>query len=110
MPTRIIACSFSLIAFALALVIGLIAGNPTLGILQSALAAGFVCLLLGAMIGRIAHRVIEDDIARYQQRHPIPDEQEALAAEESRPENQQDADAPRERGATDPSTPARPAA
>lgn len=110
MPTRIIACSFSLIAFALALVIGLMAGNPTLRILQSGLAAGFVCLLIGAMIGRIAHRVIEDDIERYQEQHPIPDENDALAAEDSRSDNQQDADAPHEHASTDRSTSARPAA
>jgi hypothetical protein len=93
MPTRIIACSFSLIAFALALVIGLIVDNPTLTILRGALVAGFVCLLLGAMVGHFAHRVIEDDIERYRQEHPIPDEDEALAAAESQFEDSQDAEA-----------------
>lgn len=110
MPTRIIACSFALIAFALASVMGLFAGNPSLTILQSALAAGFACFLIGLLIGRIAQRVIEDDIAQYQQQHPIPDEQEALAAEDARPDNQQDAETPTDANATAPSPGARSAA
>jgi len=110
MPTRIIACSFSLIAFALASVIGLLAGNPALTILQSALAAGFAGFLLGLLIGRIALHVIDDDIQQYQQHHPIPDEHEALAAEESRPDPKQDAETPTDAKAIDPSPGTRSAA
>lgn len=63
--------------FTAALVVGYAAGNSAFTILIRAIGAFFVCLLVGQVIGGIAQRTIESDIAAYKRAHPIPDEQAA---------------------------------
>ena len=61
-PTRVIAASCGLSGFAVAIIAGLMADNPTENILIHGIAALFVCNFLGWVIGGIAERTVRDSI------------------------------------------------
>jgi ABC-type proline/glycine betaine transport system permease subunit len=74
MPSRIIATSLALVAFATAVVGGIWADNPALTTIARALVAMVVCYLVGSIIGSIAQRVIDENIQNYKQANPAQDD------------------------------------
>ncbi len=74
MPTRLIASSVALIAFVIALSMGIAAGNTATYNLVNALGALFICYLLGLVVALVAQRAIDEHIAEYQRTHPLPEE------------------------------------
>ncbi|MEX0741482.1 MAG: hypothetical protein WD294_15830 [Phycisphaeraceae bacterium] len=95
MPTRLIATSFALIAFATAVLTGIIADHAAGVILYRALIAMVGCYLAGLVIGAMAFRALQDQIQRYKRAHPLEpadDEsatpQDALASSSSDPSEQ----------------------
>lgn len=50
---------------------GVAAGNPATLVLYRAAVAMVVSYLVGKIVGSVAHRVIEDDVAAYKREHPI---------------------------------------
>lgn len=62
-PTRIIAASCGLAGFALAIVFGLLADNPSEDVLFRGLVAMCSCNLLGWVIGAIAERTVRDSVS-----------------------------------------------
>jgi uncharacterized protein involved in response to NO len=62
-PVKVIACVFALAAFAVAIIAGLSAGNSAARVLGSALAAMFICHIMGLVIGTIGHRVVTDHLS-----------------------------------------------
>lgn len=84
MPTRLIATSFALTAFAAAVLAGIVADNPASTVLWRALLAMVGCYVAGALIGAIASRALEDQIDRYKQAHPLePIGDEAIDSDEA---------------------------
>ena len=72
MPTKVIAASFALIAFALAIVLGVVAGNSPTTSIWRALVAMVVCYFLGQMIGYAGRKAMTEHVERYKLEHPIP--------------------------------------
>ena len=72
MPTRVIASSFALIAFALAIVMGLYVGNEAIAILSRALLVMFISYWVGMCVGAVGHRAIQEHLNRYRLDNPIP--------------------------------------
>lgn len=70
-PGRLIASGFGLAGFAVAIVAGLAAGNPSDRILTVALASMFVCHLVGLATGLIAERIVQDHMTRYREARPL---------------------------------------
>ncbi len=79
-PSRVIAVCFGLVAFAIALVMGLSAGNETLVILQRAILAMLGCMMVGWVVGVIAQRAVQDRIDAYKKENPIPLERDQETA------------------------------
>ncbi len=79
-PAKIIATCFALVAFAAALVIGALVGNPLGTVLFRALVAMCICWLVGYLVGLVAQRTVELNIARYKQAHPIVADADAVSA------------------------------
>lgn len=71
MPTRLIATSLALTAFAAAVLAGVAADNPAATVLWRALVAMIACYIAGAVIGAIASRALDEQIDRYKRKHPI---------------------------------------
>lgn len=86
MPTRLIASSFALIAFTLALVMGVSAGNTTTRTLINALGAMMVCYMVGMFISSAAFGAIREHIEEYERNHPMP--QQYVEQEETSPEGE----------------------
>ena len=78
-PSNVIAACFSLAAFAVAILAGLVSGNGAISILVRAVLAMIVCYPVGLIIGLVCQRVVDDQMASYRQANPIADE--AAAAE-----------------------------
>lgn len=85
--------SCGLTGFAIAIIAGLAADNPSSVILTRALTAMAVCYVIGIFIGYIAARAVDDATALHTIRNPAPDVEEvretARAAFESSLEPQQ---------------------
>lgn len=71
MPARMIATIFALAAFAVMVVVGMLAGNPALIILWRALMALVACYVAGRILGALAQRAVREHIEQYKQRYPI---------------------------------------
>lgn len=72
MPARVIAGCLALTGFAVAILAGLAAGNPTLTILVHALIAMAACYAAGMIIGAVAYRAITEHVEHYKTNNPIP--------------------------------------
>lgn len=73
-PVKSVAACFGLAAFAVAIVSGLAAGRGMQEILGGAIASLFVCFAIGAVIGVIAERAINEGAARYRAAEDTMDE------------------------------------
>ena len=62
MPTRIIATSLALLAFAIAIAAGLLAQNPPQQILWRALVCLVTCYGVGAVVGAVAQRAMDEHL------------------------------------------------
>ena len=71
-PTKAIASCFSLAAFSIAIIAGLGAQRSAASILITALAALFICHILGAVAASVIEVAIREHIKRYQALKPIP--------------------------------------
>lgn len=78
--TKVIAASLALSAFAIAIIAGLVAGNPARTILFNAVVCMILCQLLGMFIGVIAERAVTEHLAAYKSANPVPDAASATSA------------------------------
>ncbi|MHC4995772.1 MAG: hypothetical protein ACYTGQ_12040 [Planctomycetota bacterium] len=74
MPSRVIATCLALIAFSMAIVLGVAAGNPPLTIVWRALLMMLVTWVIGSVIGAMAQHVVTENIASYKIEHPLATE------------------------------------
>jgi putative Mn2+ efflux pump MntP len=65
-PTRVIAASLGLSAFAIAIVAGLAADNPAQTILVRAMASLVACHIVGWCVGMVAERTALEAVAAYE--------------------------------------------
>lgn len=72
-PAKVIAASFALAAFAVAVIAGLASGNPTRAILTDAILAMLACHLAGLFIGALMQRVINEHLDGYRAATPVPE-------------------------------------
>ena len=77
--TRIVASCFSLAAFALALLSGMLSGNPAHSVIGNALFWLAACYLLGIVIARIANIAVSERLAEYRVERPIPTDADLVA-------------------------------
>ena len=61
-----------MVGFTASLVVGGAAGNPAATVVWRSLIAFLLCYLVGKIVGFVAQRTIEEDIAAYKREHPIP--------------------------------------
>ena len=80
MPARMIATIFALAAFAVMVVVGMLAGNTAWTILWRALMALVACYIAGRILGALAQRAVREHIEQYKQRHPISASQPGAGA------------------------------
>ncbi len=73
-PSRVIASCFAITGFVAALVIGFAAGLATDDILLRAIMVMIICWPVGRLLGWMAQRAVEENIAQYKRAHPIPDD------------------------------------
>ena len=76
MPNRI-AATTSLIAFALCLVMGMLAENPFATILLRALAAMVVTLIVGMILGAMGQKMIEENLKNAEKSSENPESKSA---------------------------------
>ena len=79
MPSKLIASSLALLAFAAAVVAGLIVDNPATTIISRALIAMILCYIAGSAIGAVAQRALEEHVEQYKRAHPLDSEADELA-------------------------------
>lgn len=85
--SRIVAACFALAAFALALLSGLFAGNPTSTVLTNALFWLTACYILGLVIARIANTAVTERLAAYRDERPIPTPDATTESDQQQPED-----------------------
>jgi len=73
MPTRLIASSIALIAFAAAVLAGVVADNAASTIMLRAIVAMIGCYFAGLLIAHVGHCAVAEHIEQYKQAHPIED-------------------------------------
>ena len=71
--SRVIAGSFALAAFAVAVLSGLFSDNPASAVLGRAVMSMVVCYPIGLMAGMLCERVITAHVEAHRQSHPAPD-------------------------------------
>ena len=64
-PTRVIASSMGLSAFAIATIAGLAADNPADSVLMRALVSMIVCHVIGVTLGMIGERAVREGVEKY---------------------------------------------
>lgn len=69
-------------AFAAAMVVGVVVGNPAETVLWRAIIALATCWIVGYFVGRVLQRTAEEYVQRYKESHPIPETVEDLDAME----------------------------
>ena len=84
-PTRVIAASCGLTAFAVALVSGLAVDNPMERVLARALGCMVVCQLVGWVVGRLGEKAIADAIEKFNASKPTPETAKGGAGAAPRP-------------------------
>lgn len=62
--SKLVAAAMGLAGFAVAVVAGLHAGNPSVTILTNAVLALVVCNFIGVMLGSVGDKVIRDHVAK----------------------------------------------
>jgi hypothetical protein len=72
MPTQVIASSLGLIGFIIAILAGLAADNPATTTIVRALAAMFICYVVGMMLGTMATHALNEHIEQYKRSNPMP--------------------------------------
>lgn len=77
-PARLISGVLGLMAFVLASVVGLIAGNPGFVILTRALVAMFVCAIIGRVLGVVGEVCVREYVTRYKSDRPRPQKPQQL--------------------------------
>ncbi len=70
-PDRLIASSFGLGGFAVAIVSGMAVGNPTGRILTVAIISMIACHILGLIAGAVGEKVVNDYIVQYRAARPL---------------------------------------
>lgn len=73
MATKTIATSLALTAFAIAVVAGLMAGNPASHVLKVAIFSMIVCHVLGVFVGMISEHAVSEYIVQARRANPMPD-------------------------------------
>jgi hypothetical protein len=64
-PTKVIASSMGLSAFAIATIAGLAADNPAENVLTRAIVSMFVCHVIGIALGMIGERAVREGVEKY---------------------------------------------
>lgn len=82
MPTRLIGACMGLAGFALAIVAGLAADNPSSQILLHAILSMLGCQMVGLAIGAVAEHAVDERTAAHRAAHPIGAEVDVEAAPE----------------------------
>lgn len=72
-PTKVVAGVFGLAAFALAVVAGLGAGNPSTDVLLRALVSMAACYSIGLVLGMIGERTVDEHVREYIAARAVPD-------------------------------------
>lgn len=70
-PDKLIASSFGLAGFAIAIVAGMAAGNPSGRILTVAIVSMIACHIVGLIAGAVGERVVNEYMDQYRAAHPI---------------------------------------
>lgn len=77
-PARLISGVMGLMAFMVACVVGLIAGNPGYVILVRAMLAMLVCTLIGRVLGTVGEICVHEFVTRYKSDRPRPEKPRQL--------------------------------
>lgn len=88
-PNKVIAAIFALTAFALSVVSGMAVGDAAEHVLARAMAAMFVCYLVGMVLGAMITHVLAEHIAKYEKERPIPEVAPAIMEVAPEDESQQ---------------------
>ncbi|MFO0860165.1 MAG: hypothetical protein U0570_06375 [Phycisphaerales bacterium] len=70
---KVIGATLGCSAFAIACIAGLASYNPSTLVLQRALAALFLCYIVGYILGSIGELIVSQHMVEYAKKHPIPD-------------------------------------
>lgn len=70
---QVVAATSGLCGFAIALVAGLLAGNPAETVILRALVAMFVCAVVGRVVGAAGFSAVRAHIEGYREANPIPE-------------------------------------
>lgn len=70
--TKTIATGLALTAFTIAVVAGLMAGNPASHVLKVAIFSMIVCHIVGVFVGMISEHAVSEYIAQIRRATPIP--------------------------------------
>lgn len=70
-PDKLIASSFGLAGFAIAIVAGMAAGNPSGRVLTVAIVSMIACHFVGLIAGSIGERVVDEYMVEYRAARPI---------------------------------------
>jgi len=70
-PSKVIAGSLGLTAFAIAVVAGLAAGNPSTEVLTRALVCMAICYALGMVLGAIGEHTMQEHVRQYIAARPV---------------------------------------
>jgi hypothetical protein len=70
-PMRLVAATFALAGFAVAVVAGLGAGNAPTRVLGAALVCMLICHVVGLALGAIGERVINEHLESYRAGKPV---------------------------------------
>lgn len=89
-PARLISGVLGLMAFVLACVVGLLAGNPGFVILTRAILAMLVCALVGRFLGIVGEVCVREFVERYKSERPRPRKpQQLVRLEQAKQEHEQ---------------------
>jgi hypothetical protein len=70
--TKLVGATFGLCGFAVAIIAGLSAGNPSDNVLAGALLSMIVCQGTGLVAGAIGERAVREHMNKHRQAHPLP--------------------------------------
>lgn len=79
-PSKVIAASFALAAFAIAVIAGINAGNNATRVLTAALVSMAGCHIVGLGIGAVGERTVNEHLATYRSGRPLPDMDKSAGA------------------------------
>jgi hypothetical protein len=85
--TKLIAATFALCGFAVAVLAGLSAGNSASRVLTTALVSMVVCQFAGLIVGFIGERVVSDHMESYRREHSINADESAARTSPPDPQN-----------------------